>query len=66
MDECIIKPEKIYCYGNQYRFELTVYFMTIFSLTLKIIIYREIGAPVYGKDVIVSLNEKYKVILGKK
>ena len=52
MDECIIKPEKIYCYGNQYRFELTVYFMTIFSLTLKIIIYREIGEPGRWKDAV--------------
>ena len=40
--------------------------MIFVSLVLKIIIDREIGAPVYGKDVVGSLNEKYKVILGKK
>ena len=63
MDECIIKPEKIYCYGNQYRFELTVYFMTIFSLTLKISTYREVGSSEHGKYVVDGINARDKIYL---
>ena len=66
MDECIIKPERIYCYGNLYRFELTVYFMTIFSLTLKINTYREVGSSEHGKYAVDGINERDKFILRNK
>ena len=45
---------------KQYIFELTVYFMEIISLTLKIIKDREIGATGNGKDVVNVINTRYK------
>ena len=49
---------------NQYRCSFAVYFMVIFSLmTLETIIYRTIGAPGHGKDIVDCINaidKRYK------
>ena len=61
MDEYIMKAnestvwEEIDGCAQQYRCALAV-FMDIFSLTLKIILYRAIGSSGNGKDFVDGLN----------
>ena len=50
---------------KQYIFSLAVYFMTIGSLTLKIIIYIAIVSPYHGKDIVDSLNAIDGFYLGR-
>ena len=44
---------------NQYIYELSVCFITVVSLTLKIIIFRAIGDPCNGKYVVDGINSIY-------
>ena len=72
MDEYIIKPNESTIWeetdgcAKQYRYAIALYLMIFISLTLKIIIDREIVAPGHRKYVVDGLNERDKIYLREK